>query len=181
MGMIGQKIRLIRVRSKCHLWLDHSNGRRGKGQGAEVACRATIDLQPATGNLYNWFMSNPEKWHRFAPLPADIAQRLQALPTLLAEKGVIVAYLFGSYGLRPGAHDIDLALQWIVERGLIAAAALILDIADYMLAEKYSLYPNTYEESLLALKEQQIISNILYQQIKGLGGFRNILVHVPRN
>ena len=99
------EFRLIQVQSKCYLLLDHSNGRNSKGQIRFYRLLATCNLHPIIKP-----MSNPEKWYRFDPLPADIAQRLQALPNLLAEQGVIVAYLFGSYGLRPGANDIDLAL-----------------------------------------------------------------------
>lgn len=81
-------------------------------------------------------MSNPEKWHRFAPLPADSDQRLQALPTLLAEKGVIVAYLFGSYSLRPGANDIDLAL--LMPKG-VPAFPLREAIADFLNTQRLDI------------------------------------------
>lgn len=72
----------------------------------------------------------------------------------------------------------DLSRRWIIERGLIAAAALVLDIADHILTEEFSTYTASYEESLKALQTHQVISPALYQQIKGLGGFRNILVHL---
>jgi uncharacterized protein YutE (UPF0331/DUF86 family) len=71
----------------------------------------------------------------------------------------------------------NLSLRWIIERGLIACANLIFDIADHILASVYAIYADTYEESLRLLKVKAIISDELYQKIKGLGGFRNILVH----
>lgn len=72
----------------------------------------------------------------------------------------------------------DLSQRWIIERGLIAAAALILDIADHILSGEFGLYASSYEESLQILHDKQVISDKLYDQIKGLGGFRNVLVHL---
>jgi uncharacterized protein YutE (UPF0331/DUF86 family) len=71
----------------------------------------------------------------------------------------------------------DLSQRWIVERGLIAAASVIFDIADHILAGHLGIYADTYEQSLEMLCDQRVISEELRQQIKWLGGFRNILVH----
>ena len=71
----------------------------------------------------------------------------------------------------------DLSQRWIIERGLIAAAEIIFDITDHILAAHYGIYPETYEDSLEKLKENKVISVSLYSQLRGLGGFRNILVH----
>jgi uncharacterized protein YutE (UPF0331/DUF86 family) len=71
----------------------------------------------------------------------------------------------------------DLSQRWIVERGLIAAASVIFDVADHILAGHFGTYSDTYEQSLEMLRDQRVISKELHQQIKGLGGFRNILVH----
>ena len=71
----------------------------------------------------------------------------------------------------------NLSQRWIIERGLIAAASIILDVADHILAGHFGAYVETYEESLQALQDRAVISAELYGQIKGLGGFRNILVH----
>ncbi|MBI4332925.1 MAG: DUF86 domain-containing protein [Chloroflexi bacterium] len=40
--------------------------------------------------------------------------------------------------------------------------------------------PKTYEDSLRLLREKQVISERLYRKLKGLGGFRNVLVHEYR-
>jgi len=71
----------------------------------------------------------------------------------------------------------DLSQRWIVERGLIAAASVIFDIADHILAGHFGFYAETYEGSLEGLREKKVISQTLYDQIRGLGGFRNILIH----
>lgn len=71
----------------------------------------------------------------------------------------------------------SLSKRWIIERGLIAGANLIFDIADHILASKFHIYAETYEDSLRLLYEKGIITKELFEKIEGLGGFRNILVH----
>jgi uncharacterized protein YutE (UPF0331/DUF86 family) len=99
-----------------------------------------------------------------------IEQRLKELNKILQE--------LNKYGqIEREALQKDLSQRWIIERGLIAAASIILEIADHILAGHFGIYIETYEESLEGLQNNEVISATLYQQIKGLGGFRNILVH----
>lgn len=72
----------------------------------------------------------------------------------------------------------DLSQRWIIERGLIAAAGIILDIAEHILVAHFGAYSSTYEASLAGINEHGVISDATYHQLKGLGGFRNILVHL---
>jgi uncharacterized protein YutE (UPF0331/DUF86 family)/predicted nucleotidyltransferase len=72
----------------------------------------------------------------------------------------------------------NLSQRWIIERGLIAAATLILDMANHILTGYFGHYAATYEETLLALRDEKVIAESLYQQLKGLGSFRNVLVHL---
>ncbi len=72
----------------------------------------------------------------------------------------------------------DLSQRWVIERGLIAAATLILDVADHILVEEYSIHAATYEASLAGLRDRGVINDALYEELKGLGSFRNILVHL---
>jgi len=75
------------------------------------------------------------------------------------------------------SFSAQLSQQWIIERGLIACAAIIFDIADHILTGHFGLYSASYEDSLTGLQQNGVITDELYQQIRGLGGFRNILVH----
>lgn len=50
------------------------------------------------------------KWTRTQPVPPDIVERLAQLPALLADQGVLLAYLFGSLVQQEDGNDIDLAL-----------------------------------------------------------------------
>lgn len=100
-----------------------------------------------------------------------ILTRLQELDTVLQE-------LSHYDQLTQSEIETDLSKRWIIERGLIAAASLILDIANHILSGHFGKYPATYEDSLTDLAREKVISTDLYQQLKGLGGFRNILVHL---
>lgn len=71
----------------------------------------------------------------------------------------------------------SLSKRWIIERGLIAAANIIFDISDHILASRFNIYPETYEDSLRFLHEKGVITKGLFEKMEGLGGFRNILVH----
>jgi predicted nucleotidyltransferase len=56
-------------------------------------------------------MANPERWKRFADLPEDLGVRLAQLPALFEDRGVLLAYLFGSLATDdPSPGDVDLAV-----------------------------------------------------------------------
>jgi len=101
----------------------------------------------------------------------SIIERLKELDTVLQELNQYTSLT---------EEDIraDMSQRWIIERGLIAAASLILDVADHILVGQYGIHTTTYEESLLRLQDKKVISEPLYQNLRELGGFRNILVHL---
>ncbi len=71
----------------------------------------------------------------------------------------------------------DLDLQWIVERGLEVASSIIFDIGNHILSGYYKVSVDEYEQILQQLAAKKVISAGLYDELSGLGGFRNILVH----
>jgi uncharacterized protein YutE (UPF0331/DUF86 family) len=99
-----------------------------------------------------------------------IEKRLKELDQILQEMGKYRA-------LSPDAYKADLSKRWIIERGLIAAASMIFDIADHILTGQFGYYGESYEGSLESLCEKKVIPQVLHDQMKGLGGFRNILIH----
>ncbi len=99
-----------------------------------------------------------------------VEERLKELDEILQELGKYRDVAWETF-------QANLSQRWIIERGLIAAASVILDVADHILAGHFGLYPETYEESLQRLAEKGVLSGEVYRQIKGLGGFRNVLVH----
>ena len=74
-------------------------------------------------------------------------------------------------------YESDIELQWVVERGFILAAEIVFDIGAHILASKFSIYPDEYEEIIKKLGAQGIISQELTNGLEGFAEFRNILVH----
>ncbi len=88
--------------------------------------------------------------------PDTIEQRLKELNKILQE--------LNKYGeVEPEALQRNLSQRWIIERGLIAAASIILEIADHILAGHFGIYVETYEESLKELQNNEVISASLYR------------------
>ncbi len=74
-------------------------------------------------------------------------------------------------------YSSDLDIQWIVERGLEIASSVIFDVGNHILAGHFKISVDEYEQILQQLATKQVISSDLYNELSGLGGFRNILVH----
>jgi uncharacterized protein YutE (UPF0331/DUF86 family) len=71
--------------------------------------------------------------------------------------------------------DEDLA--WLVERGLQLGCEIVLDVANHVLAGGFGRSVETYEQVLDALAAEAVLSPQLRADLRGLGGFRNVLVH----
>lgn len=67
--------------------------------------------------------------------------------------------------------------HWLAERGLQLAAEAVFDIGNHLLAARFNVHPTDYEDVLRRLAEHGVISRDLRDRLRGLGGFRNILVH----
>ncbi len=66
---------------------------------------------------------------------------------------------------------------WLAERGLHLAAEAVFDIGNHTLAGHFNVHPTDYEDVLTRLADHGVISSNLRETLRGLGGFRNILVH----
>lgn len=66
---------------------------------------------------------------------------------------------------------------WLAERGLHLAAEAAFDIGNHILAGHFNVHPSDYEDVLNRLAGQSVISRDLRERLRGLGGFRNVLVH----
>lgn len=71
----------------------------------------------------------------------------------------------------------DITIGLAVERASALSAEIIIDIFSHILASDHNLFPETYEEAIELSLSKKIISNDLYKKLKGLGGYRNILIH----
>jgi uncharacterized protein YutE (UPF0331/DUF86 family) len=96
---------------------------------------------------------------------------------ILGELDTVLAELGRHRHLRAADFRAALANRWIVERGLTAASSLVFDAGDHILAETWSLWPESYEASLAALRDRGVLTQGTWEQVRGLGGLRNLLVH----
>lgn len=65
----------------------------------------------------------------------------------------------------------------LADRNLQVAAECIFDIGGHVIAEKGLGAPADYEDIIKILGAHGVISKNLTKRLRGLGGFRNILVH----
>lgn len=70
----------------------------------------------------------------------------------------------------------DLDKLWSIERGLQLCVQIILDIGNHILSEK-GLVVESYSEIFKELVKLEVIPEHFGNRIKGMAGFRNILVH----
>lgn len=85
---------------------------------------------------------------------------------------------FGLWGIPPRsrAHGGSFCGSRL-ERGLIAAAGTVFDVADHVLSGHFGVHVEGYEASLEGLRDHEVIGEGLYERIRELGGLRNVLIH----
>lgn len=71
----------------------------------------------------------------------------------------------------------DQRSKYAVERLLLLISETILDILDHNLAAKHNVVSDNYEEILEHAAARGLLSSDLYAELKGIGGFRNVLAH----
>ncbi len=67
--------------------------------------------------------------------------------------------------------------KYVVERLLFLIAETILDFLEHILASKFAVVSESYEDIIKNAMKCEIITENLYKDLKGLGSFRNILAH----
>jgi uncharacterized protein YutE (UPF0331/DUF86 family) len=66
---------------------------------------------------------------------------------------------------------------WVAERGLQLAAEVVLDIGNHILSAHFGVTAKDYEDIITQLAAHGVIDDHVRARLKGLGGFRNVLVH----
>jgi uncharacterized protein YutE (UPF0331/DUF86 family) len=100
----------------------------------------------------------------------SVIERLKKLETIIANLDQK-----NTADLKQYSQDLD--LQWYIERGLEVGSSIIFDIGNHILAGYFKISVEEYEHILKQLQGKKVISEELYENLSGLGGFRNILVH----
>jgi len=70
----------------------------------------------------------------------------------------------------------NLDLAWIIEHGLQLCIQIVLDIGNHILAEE-GIVVDEYSDIFAELARMNILPEKFAQDISGMAGFRNILVH----
>jgi uncharacterized protein YutE (UPF0331/DUF86 family) len=106
-----------------------------------------------------------------------VVLRIDAVRERLAKLEEVVSRLVELAPTSREAFRADYRLQWLAERGLELAAQAIFDIGNHVLAGHFGENARDYEEILTRLVARGVLSPTLGARLRGLGGFRNVLVH----
>jgi uncharacterized protein YutE (UPF0331/DUF86 family) len=77
----------------------------------------------------------------------------------------------------PDSAGSDFRDAWAVERGLQLGAEILFDVGNHILSAHFGISAKDYEDIVVQLAAAGVIDGSLREQLKGLGGFRNVLVH----
>ncbi|MFI5394427.1 MAG: DUF86 domain-containing protein [Candidatus Binatia bacterium] len=71
----------------------------------------------------------------------------------------------------------ELSTQWMIEHGLQLAIECVLDIGNHLVAGEQLGTPQSYREIVDLLGQHGILPGDFVTRVRGMPGFRNILVH----
>lgn len=101
--------------------------------------------------------------------PEAVRERLLRLEEVVSRLEAL-----GREGIDPRG---DFRQAWLAERGLQLAAEIALDTGNHILSAHFGVSARDYEDVLTQLAACGVIDTALREQFRGLGGFRNLLVH----
>ena len=102
--------------------------------------------------------------------------RPEALRERLLKLEEVISKLQEIGRLDPAALRMNFREAWGAERGLQVGAEAIFDIGNHLLSAHFGVSPKDYEDIIVQLAAHSVIDEPLRTRLKGLGGFRNILV-----
>ena len=100
----------------------------------------------------------------------SIQARLRRLEEVVTELRELAK--LGHVALRGSLRDM-----WAVERGLQLGIEILLDIGNHILSAQYGTGSDRYQDIIEQLAGQGILDEDLHRRLRGIAGFRNILVH----
>jgi uncharacterized protein YutE (UPF0331/DUF86 family) len=71
----------------------------------------------------------------------------------------------------------ELSTQWMIEHGLQLAIECVLDVGNHLVAGEQLGTPQSYREIIELLGQRGILPGDFVTRVRGMPGFRNILVH----
>jgi len=106
-----------------------------------------------------------------------VVLRPEAVRERLLKLEQVVSRLQQLSGLDPSELREDFRAAWTVERGLQLATEIVFDVGNHILSAHFAVSAQDYEDILTQLAVQRVLDPALRERLRGLGGFRNILVH----
>lgn len=103
--------------------------------------------------------------------------RTDAVKARLQRLEEVVTELRELAKLDRGALRGSLRSMWAVERGLQLGIEILLDIGNHILSAQYGATSDRYQDIVEQLAGQGILDQGLHRRLRGIAGFRNILVH----
>jgi uncharacterized protein YutE (UPF0331/DUF86 family) len=73
--------------------------------------------------------------------------------------------------------ETDQRLGWAVERGLQVASEALFDVGAHILSAEFAEAVDEYRQIPQRLLAHDVLSRGVAEHLKGLAGFRNVLVH----
>ena len=96
---------------------------------------------------------------------------------LLAELRENVSYLDPLRALTPREYENDVARRKMAERCLQVAIECLIDLAHHLVSEHSWGHSGSGEKALDVLASHGVIPGELRERLRGVVGFRNVLVH----
>jgi uncharacterized protein YutE (UPF0331/DUF86 family) len=106
-----------------------------------------------------------------------VVLRPDAVRSRLLRLEEILSRLAEIRGLGAAALGASVRDEWAAERGLQLGAEIVLDIGNHILSAHFGVSAADYEDIVAQLGTTGVIDGALRERLRGLGGFRNVLVH----
>jgi uncharacterized protein YutE (UPF0331/DUF86 family) len=107
----------------------------------------------------------------------DVVLRAEAVRERLLRLEEVISRLEEMRRAGRAAVGASFRDEWAVERGLQLGAEIVFDIGNHILSAHFGVSAADYEDIVLQLAVNGVIDSALRERLRGLGGFRNILVH----
>ena len=118
-------------------------------------------------------MAVRERWSKTSPIGWSTPQCIERLEKLRAYRADLAQWR----NLSLDEYLADRNTRYAVERLLHLVWEAVLAILDHLLSAKQEIVSDTYEDVPSHARRGGFLSEVRYRELRGLGGFRNVLVH----
>jgi uncharacterized protein YutE (UPF0331/DUF86 family) len=106
-----------------------------------------------------------------------MALRTESVRARLLKLEEVIEHLLALRRVPEPEIERDFRNRWALERGLQLGAEALLDVGNHVLSAAFGTAATGYEDIVRQLGRRGVIDPELATRLRGLGGFRNILVH----